>query len=64
LVRRKKYGLLKKFAFKSHVLEMKLKAYFSKHVFGKKHGKEMSYQTDPIIILETFPEPFSWSVAE
>ena len=43
---------------------MKFKASFPKRVFDKKDSKEMGYQIDPIIILETFPKPFSWSVDE
>ena len=62
--KKKKAWFVKKFAFKSHVLGMKLKASFSKRVFDKNDSKEMGYQTDPIIILKTFPKPFSWLVAE
>ena len=45
--RKKKTWFAKIFAFKNHVLGMKLKTSFSKCAFGKKHCKEMGYQTDP-----------------
>jgi hypothetical protein len=41
----KKTWFAKYFAFKNHVLGMKLKTSFSKRVFNKKHGKEMGYQS-------------------
>ena len=37
----------KKFAFKNHILGMKLKVSFSKHDFDKKQSKKIGYQTDP-----------------
>ncbi len=46
--KKKKAWFAKFFTFKNHILGMKLKASFSKCAFGKKHGKAMSYQTDPI----------------
>jgi hypothetical protein len=45
--KKKKAWFEKNFAFKNHILGMKLKALFSKRAFGKKHGKEMGSQTDP-----------------
>jgi hypothetical protein len=37
----------KKNSFEKHILGMKLKILFSKHVFGKKNGREIDFQTDP-----------------
>ena len=39
--KKKKVWFAKNFAFKKHVLRMKLKTLFPKHAFGKKHGKGM-----------------------
>ena len=44
---RKKPSLQKKKKNALKITGMKLKASFSKLVFDKKHGREMSYQTDP-----------------
>jgi hypothetical protein len=39
--KKKKSWFAKTFAFKNHVLGMKLKASFSIRAFGKKHGKDL-----------------------
>ena len=56
--KKKKTWFAKKFAFKNHFLEMKLKVSFSKYTFGKKHVKEMGNQTDPLSwrISKTFSQ--------
>jgi hypothetical protein len=46
--KKKKIWFVKIFVLKNHFLGMKLKISFSKHAFGKKHGKEMSSQTNPL----------------
>ena len=46
---KKKAWFVKNFAFKNHVLGMKLKTSFSNHVFGKKHSKKIGSQTNPEI---------------
>ena len=44
--KKKKAWFAKNFAFKNHVLGMKLKALISKCVFDKKYSKKMGYQMD------------------
>jgi hypothetical protein len=49
--KKKKTLFAKIFAFKNHVLGMKLKTSFSKRAFDKKHDKEMGYQTDRLLAI-------------
>ena len=48
--KKKKTWFAKNFAFKNHVLGMKLKALISKCVFDKKYNKGVGFQTDPKIL--------------
>jgi hypothetical protein len=52
--KKKRILFTKKFVLKNHILRIKLKISFSKRVFDKKQGKEMTYQTDPYCWPVTF----------
>jgi hypothetical protein len=44
---KKKLWFVKNFAYKNHVLRMKLKTSFPKRAFDEKHNKKMGSQTNP-----------------
>ena len=46
--KKKQTWFTKNFTIKKHVLEMKLKVSFSKHIFGKKYGKRIGFRTTHI----------------